>query len=42
MKNETEEQFFEQEAEIQSKIDGLLKKLNHFSNSTSDGYHSSI
>jgi benzoyl-CoA reductase/2-hydroxyglutaryl-CoA dehydratase subunit BcrC/BadD/HgdB len=33
-KNETEEQFSEQEALIQSKIDGLLEKLNYFSNST--------
>ena len=32
-KNETEEQFSKQEALIQSKIDGLLTKLNYFSNS---------
>ena len=29
-KNETEEQFSEQEALVQSKIDGLLEKLNYF------------
>ncbi len=33
-KNESDEQFLEQETLIQSKIDGLLKKLNYFSNST--------
>lgn len=32
-KNEIEEQFSEQEALVQSKIDGLLTKLNYFSNS---------
>ena len=31
-KNEVEEQFSEQEVLIQSKIDGLLEKLNYFSN----------
>ena len=34
-KKEVEEQFSEQEAYIQSKIDGLLKKLDLFSNSHS-------
>ncbi|WP_299979592.1 DUF904 domain-containing protein [Desulfobacula sp.] len=37
-KNETEEQFSEQEALVQSKIDGLLKKLNYFSNSAPGDY----
>lgn len=41
-KNETEEQFFEQEALIQSKIDGLLKKLNYFSNSPTGNYQSNM
>ena len=41
-KNETEEQFSEQEALIQSKIDGLLEKLNYFSNSTPGDYQSSL
>ncbi len=31
--NDTEKQFSEQEALIQSKVDGLLDKLNQFSNS---------
>jgi len=35
-KTDTEELFSEQEALIQSKIDGLLTKLNSFSNSASD------
>lgn len=30
-KNETEEQYAEQQAVIRSKIDGLLEKLNNFS-----------
>ncbi len=38
-KNQTEEKFSEQEALIQSKIDGLLTKLNSFSG-TSDEYSS--
>ena len=41
-KNETEEQFAEQEAVIQSKIDGLLKKLNYFSNTQPSGYQSNM
>ena len=42
-KNETEEQFSEQEALIQSKIDGLLKKLNYFSNGIpGDDYKSNL
>ncbi len=41
-KNETEEQFSEQEALIQSKIDGLLKKLNYFSNSAPGDYQSNM
>ena len=39
-KNETEEQFSEQEVLIQSKIDGLLKKLDYFSDSTTGKYQS--
>ncbi len=35
-KNETEELNFEQEALIQSKIDGLLTKLDSFSNNVSN------
>jgi len=38
VKNETEKQFSKQDVLIQSKIDGLLKKLNYFSNS-SPGEH---
>lgn len=34
MKNETEDLFSKQEVLIQSRIDGLLTKLNDFSNST--------
>jgi hypothetical protein len=34
-KSVVEEEFSEQEALIQSKIDGLLKKLNYFSNGVS-------
>lgn len=34
-KNIVEEEFSEQEALIKSKIDGLLKKLNYFSNGVS-------
>ena len=41
-KNETEEQFAEQDAVIQSKIDGLLKKLNYFSNTQPSGYQSNM
>jgi len=41
-RNETEERFSEQEALIQSKIDGLLKKLDYFSNSTPDDYQSNM
>lgn len=37
-KNESEEQFSEQDALVQSKIDGLLKKLNHFSSSSPNEY----
>ena len=37
-KSEAEKQFSGQDALIQSKIDGLLKKLNYFSNS-SPGEH---
>ncbi len=40
-RNETEEEFSEQEALVQSKIDGLLTKLNSFSN-TSTGYQSNL
>ena len=36
-KKEVEEQFSEQEALIQSKIDGLLEKLDVFSNSPDGG-----
>jgi hypothetical protein len=39
-KNETEELSSEQEALVQSKIDGLLTKLNYFSNSSPDEYRS--
>lgn len=41
-KNHTEEQFSEQDALVQSKIDGLLTKLNSFSNDTSDKYSSNL
>jgi len=41
-KNETEEQFSEQEALVQSKIDGLLEKLNYFSNSAPGEYLSNL
>jgi len=41
-KNETDEQSSEQEALIQSKIDGLLKKLNYFSNSVPGDYQSTL
>ncbi|MCP3872673.1 MAG: DUF904 domain-containing protein [Desulfobacteraceae bacterium] len=40
-RNETEEEFSEQEALVQSKIDGLLTKLNSFSN-TSTEYQSNL
>ena len=39
-RNVVEEEFSEQEALIQSKIDGLLKKLNYFSNGVSGDYPS--
>ncbi|MBT3177297.1 MAG: DUF904 domain-containing protein [Desulfobacula sp.] len=42
VKNETEKQFSKQDVLIQSKIDGLLKKLNYFSNSASGEYPSSL
>jgi len=41
-KNKTDEQSSEQEALIQSKIDGLLKKLNYFSNSAPGNYQSTL
>ncbi len=41
-KNKTDEQSSEQEALIQSKIDGLLKKLNYFSNSAPGDYQSTL
>ena len=41
-KNVVEEEFSEQEALIQSKIDGLLKKLNYFSNGVSGDYPSRL
>ncbi|MBU8850025.1 MAG: DUF904 domain-containing protein [Desulfobacterales bacterium] len=41
-KNENEEQFSEQEALIQSKIDGLLKKLNYFSDSAPGDYQANM
>ncbi|MDA3787886.1 MAG: DUF904 domain-containing protein [Desulfobacula sp.] len=41
-KNETEKQFSEQDELIQSKIDGLLKKLNYFSNSAPGEYSSNL
>ncbi len=41
-KDETEKQFSEQDELIQSKIDGLLKKLNDFSNSASGEYSSNL
>ncbi|RLC01027.1 MAG: DUF904 domain-containing protein [Deltaproteobacteria bacterium] len=41
-KNETGKQFSEQEALIQNKMDGLLKKLNVFSNEGPDEYHSNV
>ena len=40
MKNDTEDQFSEQEALVQSKIDGLLTKLNSFSNDSSTDFSS--
>ena len=40
MKNETEKQFSEQDVLIQSKIDGLLKKLDYFSDNASGEYSS--
>jgi len=39
-KNETEEQYSEHEVLIQSKIDGLLTKLDSFSNNVSSDYPS--
>ncbi|MBU0463638.1 MAG: cell division protein ZapB [Proteobacteria bacterium] len=41
-KDDTEKQFSEQDELIQSKIDGLLKKLNYFSNSASGEYSSNL
>ena len=41
-KDETGKQFSEQEALIQNKMDGLLKKLNVFSNEGPDEYHSNV
>jgi len=41
-KNETGKQFSEQEGLIQNKMDGLLKKLNDFSNSTPSDYQSNV
>ena len=41
-KNETGKQFSEQEALIQNKMDGLLKKLNVFSNEGPDEYQSNV
>ncbi len=41
-KNKTDEQSSEQETLIQSKIDGLLKKLNYFSNSAPGDYQSTL
>ncbi len=37
-----EEEFSQQETLIQSKIDGLLKKLNYFSSDVSGGYSSRL
>jgi len=41
-KSESEKQFSGQDALIQSKIDGLLKKLNYFSNSSPGKYSSNL
>ncbi|MBC8439881.1 MAG: cell division protein ZapB [Deltaproteobacteria bacterium] len=41
-KDKTEKQFSEQDELIQSKIDGLLKKLNYFSNSAPGEYSSNL
>jgi len=41
-KNVVEEEFSEQGALIQSRIDGLLKKLNYFSNGVSGNYPSRL
>ena len=41
-KNVVEENLSEQEAMIQSKVDGLLKKLNYFSNGISGDYPSRL
>ena len=41
-KSEAEKQFSGQDALIQSKIDGLLKKLNYFSNSSPGEYSSNL
>ena len=41
-KNETKGKFFEQDAVVQSKIDGLLKKLDYFSSNTISDYQSNI
>jgi len=42
IKDETEKQFSEQDVLIQSKIDGLLKKLDYFSNSAPGEYSSNL
>ena len=41
-RNVVEEEYSEQEALIQSRIDGLLKKLNYFSNGVSGDYTSRL
>jgi hypothetical protein len=41
-KNETEEEFSKQDALVKSKIDGLLTKLNNFSDSSPDKYQSNL
>ena len=42
MKNESQKQFSGQEELIQSKIDGLLEKLNYFSDSSPGDYSSNL
>jgi len=41
-KNEPDKQFSEQEAVIHNKMDGLLKKLNYFSNEGPEEYQSNV
>jgi len=41
-KKETEEEFSKQETLVQSKIDGLLEKLNHFSNGPPGEHQSNL